>query len=323
MSDGFRFRILGPLAVEFSGQPIRLGGARQQALLTILLLEANHVVPIERLVDAIWNDAPPASAKNQVRICVSGLRRLFADRHPGAVIETRASGYIIKVPNGALDLGEFGELTFRGRAAGNTTEAVELLRKAIGLWRGPIGSGLDSRLVESLATKFHEERLSALEDCYDLELKLNRHRQIVGELSGHVAEHPFREKMCGQLMLALFRSGRKVEALELFRSTRRKLSEEMGIEPGESLRELQYSILNSDTPGPAGPEPTQLLNLRLPPARDKISSSSVHNPLSISEHRRTEDRLERLEREHAQLRAEHAVFKRAISLWAKFWETQA
>ncbi|MEC4019417.1 AfsR/SARP family transcriptional regulator [Streptomyces sp. H27-D2] len=329
MSEDFRFRILGPLTVEFAGENIRLGGPRQQALLAILLLESNHVVAIERLVDAIWNDSPPASAKNQVRICVSGLRRLFADKRPGTVIETYGSGYRILVPRGALDLSEFEELTFFGRAAadaGSTREAVDVLRQALGLWRGLIGSGLDSRLAESLATKFHEERLAALEDCYDLELALGRHRKLVGELACLVAEHPFREKTCGQLMLALSRSGRKVEALELFRTTRKKLSEELGLEPGESLRELEYSILNSDS-GPG--EPLSAPDQDRPaPQRRVISARLGHTPPPQPEHRRTEDRrtedrLDRLERENARLRAEHAAFKRAMDSWMKPWEADA
>lgn len=245
----FLYRLLGPLAVEYAGEHIRLGGLRQQILLTMLLLEANQVVHLERLIDAIWDESPPASARNQVRICVSGLRRQFALKGGGDVIETHLVGYRILVAKDALDLHRFEELAACGRAAaadGRLDEAVALLRSALDLWTGPIAAGMHSALVQATAVKLQEDRISVLEDCYDLELQLGRQRRIVGELTRHVSEHPFREKSCAQLMLALYQSGRQVDALEFFRITRRRFSDELGIEPSENLYTLQHQILTSD-----------------------------------------------------------------------------
>jgi len=328
MVQGLRYRLLGPLAAEYAGEHIRLGGCRQQILLTMLLLEANQVVHLERLIDAIWDESPPASARNQVRICVSGLRRQFAAKGGGDVIETHPVGYRILVTKDALDLYRFEELAASGRAAasdGRLDEAVALLRSALDLWTGPIAAGLDSALVQATAVKLQEDRISVLEDCFDLELQLGQQRRIVGELTSHVSDHPFREKLCAQLMLALYQSGRQADALALFRITRKRLSDELGIEPSENLCALEHRILTSD-PGLRECPAESLTTVRPLPERS-LSPVEVHAPCAHAdsrrpearageqaaiEWRRTQDRLERLERENARLRAEHDAFKRVM-----------
>lgn len=318
MTERFRYRVLGPLTVAGSDRTVRLGSPRQQALLTALLLEANHVVPLERLVDVIWNEAPPASATSQVRICVSGLRRLFADHGITGRITTHPAGYLIEVAPGELDLAAFEEFSVLGRAAADadsTVEAVQLFRSALGLWLGPIGAGLDSKILDAVSAKFQEARHTVLEDCFDLELKLGRERQIVGELAAQVREQPFRERLAAQLMLALFRSGRKVEALEFFRNLRKRLDEELGIEPSAVLRDLEYAILACDS------EPVEIPRRGWGAAQDiRLTIASPHFlPEDASDAPRTEVRLAKLEKENAQLRAEHLVFKRVMSFWMTTW----
>jgi DNA-binding SARP family transcriptional activator len=329
MPQRFRYRLLGPLAAEYAGEHIRLGGLRQQILLA-MLLEANQVVHLERLIDAIWDESPPASARSQVRICVSGLRRLFAAKGGGDVIETHPVGYRIVVAKDVVDFYQFEELAASGRAAaaaGQPGEAVTLLRSALSLWTGPIAAGLDSALVRATAVKLQEDRMSVLEDCFDLELQLGQQRRIIGELTSHVMDHPFREKLCAQLMLALYQSGRQVDALECFLMTRKRFSGELGIEPSENLRALEHRILTNDPSLREHCPPESLTTARplpQPPPLAEVLTLRVHagnsqHKVRASEHaaikwRRTEDRLERLERENAWLRAEYDVFKRVMGL---------
>ncbi|WP_326686798.1 MULTISPECIES: AfsR/SARP family transcriptional regulator [unclassified Streptomyces] len=243
---GTQFRVLGPLEVEHAGDAVRVGGLRQRILLTLLALEADRAVPVPRLIDGIWGERPPASAKGQVWICVSGLRRRLAETGAGEVVETRPSGYALRAGRDALDLLRFRDLVAHGRHAareGRAEEAVGLLRAGAEQWRGPVGAGLDSALLDSAAVRLEEERVAAAEECFDLELGLGRHHGIVGELMGHVAEHPFRERLCAQLMLALYHSGRRADALRVYRDVRVRYTDELGLEPGEKLRALECAIL--------------------------------------------------------------------------------
>lgn len=248
------FSLLGPLVVRGLRGEIPLGGNRQRILLTVLLLEANRAVGLERLIDAIWGGHPPASARSQVRVCVSGLRRELAASGVGAQIETHAAGYLCRVPRERVDLHRFGDLMQQARTSTRTTSdswRVERFRDALRLWRGPIGAGLESAVLDSAALKFDEDRSAALEDCFELELQLGFHRQILGELTQCVAEHPFRETLCAQLMVALFHSGRTAEALSLYHDTRKRFVSELGIEPGERLRAVERLILTGE-PDAAG-----------------------------------------------------------------------
>jgi DNA-binding SARP family transcriptional activator/tetratricopeptide (TPR) repeat protein len=265
-----RFRILGPLEVRGDARALDLFSARHRTVLAALLLAPNQPVAIDRLVDAVWGQDPPPTARNQVQICVSALRRLFADAGIGAdVIATHSVGYRLQVEPEDLDAAQFTSRVGEARRAlvgGDQLQAIEHFRAAIGLWQGPALAGIDSPLVRQGATLLDEQRLAAHEECVDVELALSRHADVVGELGRLTAEHPLRERFRAQLMLALYRTGRQAEALEAYRAARRVSVQELGVEPGQSLRTLNQQILRADpaldltatAPDAARPIPRQL-----------------------------------------------------------------
>jgi len=243
------FRLLGPLEILRDGRLVDIGAARQQIVLAMLLLGSNRIVPVSRLIEALWDDDPPPTAKSQVQICVSALRRQVTGADGGSPIVTRPAGYLISVPDDALDVRRFEVLVANGVAAAadeRPEEAVQQLRAGLALWRGPAVAGVESRVVQVAATRLNEARLAAVEGCLDLELQLGRHHDIIGELRELVADYPLRERLRGHLMLALYRSGRQAEALESFRTAREVLMEELGLDPGEQLRTLERAILVND-----------------------------------------------------------------------------
>jgi predicted ATPase/DNA-binding SARP family transcriptional activator len=234
------FSLLGPLTAAVDGTPIELGGQKRRALLAALLLKADEVVTRDELIDALWGEDPPDTARNTLQVYVSQLRKVL----PEGLLETTPAGYRLAIDPGAVDLFEFERLTQAGRSAltiGDAAGAAETLRRALDLWRG---SPTDLPQLEAL--RLEELRLTALEDRTDAELALGRHVQLVGELERLVAEQPLRERVRGQLMLALYRSGRQADALAVYQRARRTLVEELGIEPGESLRKLERAILEQD-----------------------------------------------------------------------------
>jgi DNA-binding SARP family transcriptional activator/tetratricopeptide (TPR) repeat protein len=243
------FRLLGPLEVVVGGRLIEIGSARQRIVLAMLLLPANQVVPMARLIDAVWDDMPPTTAKSQVQTCISALRRHLAGAPADYMIVTRAVGYAMLVPDGALDVATFEQLAGRGRAAAadhRLPEAVADLRSALSMWRGPAADGVESKLVQAVAARLNENRVRVLEECIDLELALGRHHDLTGELSELVRQYPLRERLRAQHMLALYRSARQAEALESFREARQIFIDELGIEPGEELRAVERAILAND-----------------------------------------------------------------------------
>jgi len=237
------FRILGPLEVVADGSGVRLGGPKQRATLAILLLSANRVVPVERLADDLYAGAAPVTAVTQVQRQVSELRKLL--RQP--VIETRAPGYIIHVSPDQLDLSRFErrvEEATQLLARGEAHRASELLRNALTLWRGPALADLAyESFAQTAIERLGEIRLAVLAQRIEADLALARHREIVGELQQLSDQHPTQEAFRAQLMLALYRSGRQTEALDVYRRTRATLREEFGIEPSPRLRELERAIL--------------------------------------------------------------------------------
>ena len=236
------FLVLGPLEVRNGEETVRLGAAKQRALLGVLLLHANETVSTSRLVDELWGERPPATAVNLVQGYVHALRKQLGD----GVLETQAPGYRLKVEPRSLDLTEFERLTEEARQA-PAAHAVELRRRALALWRGPPleDVALEGPDRHTLA-RLSEVRLSTQVDRIDAELELGRHAQLVGELEALVAEHPYQERAAALLMLALYRSGRQAEALEVYRTVRRRLSDELGLQPGQELRELEAAILRQD-----------------------------------------------------------------------------
>ncbi|WP_223830295.1 AfsR/SARP family transcriptional regulator [Nocardiopsis quinghaiensis] len=242
------FRVLGPLQVRSHEARVPIPPGRQQVVLSALLLEVGKVVSTDYLIDAIWDEDPPDTARTQVQICVSKLRKRLAPA--GVDLLTRVSGYIIEVDPGRIDAGHAERLSGRAHAArrdGDTERASALCREATRLWSGPVLSGVPSRLLATKAARLEEKRVNLVETYLDLDLGLGRHQELVGEISELVKEHPLRERLRGQLMLALFRSGRRAEALESYRRGRELLLEELGLDPGEELRALEHAILNDDS----------------------------------------------------------------------------
>jgi DNA-binding SARP family transcriptional activator len=241
------FRILGPIEVVRDRGAIRLGGTKQRATLAILLLNANQVVPIDRLADDLYAGTPPVSAVKQVQRQISDLRK-----QPGLAeaIETRSPGYLVRLATDQLDLRAFERLVSEAAEAltgGEPQRAADLLRSALRLWRGPALADLAyESFAQPAIERLEELRLAALEQRIDVELELGQHTELVGELDELVALHPLRERFRGQLMVALYRAGRQAEALDAYRAARSALVSEFGLEPGPELQELERQILRQD-----------------------------------------------------------------------------
>jgi len=249
------FRILGPVDVEGPDGPVRIPPGRQQVILAFLLLEANQVVSIDNLVDALWDEDPPDTARTQVQICVSRLRKNLSVGGVDVVIETKRPGYVLRVPGADLDAHTFTATVTGARAIareGRTAEAAGMLRSAVALWRGACLDGMPSRALRTRALRLDEERLGATEDYLELELHLGRHRRLVGEITHLTHENPLRERLRALLMIALYRSGRQAEALDVYRDGRDMLVDELGLEPGPELRLLENAILAGDEHLPFG-----------------------------------------------------------------------
>lgn len=236
------FRVLGPLEVVEDGRMLSLGGIKQRALLASLLLRANEVVSSERLIDELWGESPPATAAKAIQVYVSALRKELGD----GVLVTRAPGYLMQVDPADLDLAHFESLVAAARGA-EPEEAAEKLRSALALWRGPALSDLAyESFAQTEIARLEELRLAALEERIEADLALGRHAEVVAELESLVARHPLRERLHGQLMRALYLSGRQAEALEAYQAARRTLSDELGLEPSPALQRLERSILEQD-----------------------------------------------------------------------------
>lgn len=237
------YRILGPLEVVNDGVPVPLGGPKQRATLAILLLNANRVVSIDRVADDLYAGSPPVTAVTQVQRQISDLRKAIG---PESGIETRPPGYVLQAAPDGVDLGRFERLADEaGRS--EPARAAELLREALGLWRGPPLADLgDEPFVVAAVSRLDELRLLALERRIDADLELGRHREVVSELEALHAEEPLRERFLAQLMTALYRSGRQADALAAFRQARQTLAAELGLEPTPALRELEQAILRQE-----------------------------------------------------------------------------
>jgi class 3 adenylate cyclase len=239
------YRVLGSLEVlDGSGQRLALGGARQQSVLASLLLRAGRTVTVQRLVDDLW-EKPPQTAEKTVRVYVSRLRHELEPR----TIESRRGGYALVIDGDQFDLARFEKIAAEGRAAlgaGRAEHAAQLLSEALALWRGPALAGLGSEALRREAERLEEMRVQVLEDRLEADLGRGFARELVAELQALVGEHPFRERLRAQLMLALYRSGRQSDALEVYRETRALLDEELGLEPGEHLRQLERRMLAHD-----------------------------------------------------------------------------
>ena len=257
------FRILGPLEVVSEDGPIRLGGPKQRATLAILLLNVNRVVSVDRLADDLYAGEAPATAVTQVQRQVSELRKLLGPAHG---IETRVPGYALRLAPERLDLHRFERLAAdagRSLESGDAARAADLLRDGLGLWHGsPLADLAYESFAQPAIRRLEEIRLAAVEQRIDAELSLGAHAQVVAELEQLVDEHPLQERFAEQLMLALYRSGRQAEALDVYRSTRERLVETFGLDPGAALQALERAILDH--------EPS--LELTVAPGRDSGGS---------------------------------------------------
>jgi DNA-binding SARP family transcriptional activator/streptogramin lyase len=242
---GLRFHVLGRLEVYSDGVAVDLGPRKQRALLALLLLNANRVVSMERLIDDLWGDAPPSTARAALQVYVAGLRKALND--DGANLRTREPGYVLEVEDGALDLDRFTHLRAEARAANGSERRAALLHEALLLWRDePLPELRSEPFSPAAVAQLEQLRLGALEERIDVDLALGRDAELVTELERLVGEHPYRERLRAQLMLALYRSGRQADALDAYQAGRRALHEELGLEPGKDLRDLEAAILRHD-----------------------------------------------------------------------------
>jgi DNA-binding SARP family transcriptional activator len=239
------FRILGPLEVWDEGGELSLRGPALRALLAVLLLHPNEVVPTDRLIDELWGEGSPERAA-ALRVNVSRLRKAL----PEGVLTTRSPGYVIGVEPDELDLQRFERLADEGRsllARGLATDASQRLRDALSLWRGPaLADFAYESFAQTAIARLEEIRLAAIELRIEADLALGRRDELVGELEALVAEHPVRERLRTYLMTALYRSGRQAEALDAYQAARRALVDELGIDPSPALQELERAILRQD-----------------------------------------------------------------------------
>ncbi len=227
------------------GRSLDLGGRRQRALLARLLLDANRVVSVERLIDDLWGEQIPPTAPKMVQVYVSKLRKAL----PEGTLETHTPGYIVRTEGSELDLRRFEQLLADGRAAmaqSDAAAAARLFAEALGLWRGPALADFSEPFVRPEQARLEELRLTCLEERIDAELALGRHAELVADLESLVGHHPLRERLRRQLMLALYGSGRQADALAAYRSFRETLDEELGIEPSAGLKELEGRMLRQE-----------------------------------------------------------------------------
>jgi len=254
------FRILGPLEVVDDEQVLHLSGQKQRALLALLLLDANRVVSTDRIVDALWGEQPPRTAATSLQNFVSQLRKLLGSD----VVVTKPPGYQLRIAPQQLDLERFVRLVDESRTEGSPVERSAKLRRALAIWRGrPLADLGFEAFAQQEIGRLEELRLAALEDRVEAELEAGRHSDLVGELEAFADEHPLRERLRSQLMLALYRSGRQAEALQIYHDTRRVLVDELGIEPSPALQQLHGAILRQD-PGLEEGQPT------VPASADRI-----------------------------------------------------
>lgn len=240
------FRILGPLEVWHEGRPVRIDGTKERALLALLLLHAGEPVSVDRLVDELWGESPPATARKSLQVRVAGLRRaLRAD-----VVVTRGDGYLARLEPGQLDLHRFEQLLSEASHAladGDPRAAVTRLDEALSLWRGPpLADFTYEPFAQRAIARLDELRVHAHELRVEAQLELGLNAEAVAALEELVPDHPYRERLRAQLMLALYRDGRQAEALDVYRRSREELVDALAIEPGRELQRLQQAILRQD-----------------------------------------------------------------------------
>jgi YVTN family beta-propeller protein len=270
------FWVLGPLEVRSKGKALPLGGPKQRALLAVLLLHANEVLSRDRLIDGVWGETPPSTIGAVLNVYLSKLRKLLGSHGADTPLVTRPHGYMLRIRPEQLDLHRFERLVGEGRdafTAGNAETAAARLGEALALWRGPPLADLAHMpFAAPVIGRLEELRLSALEDRIEAGFALGLHGDLVPELKVLVAEYPLRERLRAQLMVALYGTGRQSEALQAYREARRLLAEELGIDPGPELQNLEKAILVQE---PALAPPTSRPAIRSAAARRSRRSLSA------------------------------------------------
>jgi DNA-binding SARP family transcriptional activator/streptogramin lyase len=274
------FRILGPLELQDGPDPVAIDAPKQRALLGVLLLHPNEVVSTERLIDELWGERPPATAGKVVQTYVAQLRRVLGRTS----IETRPPGYLLRIEEGALDAARFRTLATEARRLANIGQdehARKLYGEALALWRGP---ALADVRFESYARneldRFEEERLGVVIDRIDCDLALGRDNELLPELDALVEQHPLNERLRAQLMLALYRSGRQGDGLAAYQDARHVLAEQLALEPGEPLRQLERQILNHD-PALRWVPPTSVAKARVG-RRQRVWATAAVGAVSVA-----------------------------------------
>lgn len=274
------FHILGPVEVTWGGRSLAIGGARTRAVLAMLLANANTVVSAERLANELWPEFSPERAAANLQVRLSELRKALRSVGEADRLATRNPGYLIHVTAEELDASRFEQLTTAGRdalTAGDPTGAVELLDQALAQWRGQAFADLDQlAFARAERARLEEQRLGALESRIDARLACGRHRDTVAELESLTADNPLRERLWLQLLLALYRSGRQADALRAYRELRSSLVEQLGIEPGPELRELEARILRQDPELGSQPARRSLTDQHARPETRYVQSDGVH-----------------------------------------------
>ena len=280
------YRLLGPIEAGINGHALEIGGQKQRALLIILLLSANEPVSREVLIDRLWGECPPAGAQHTLEVYISRLRKTLKSAADEAVVLTRLGAYLLRIPSERIDIGRFERLAGEGRgalAAGAPGQAAAFLGEALALWRGaPLAEVSDELFAQAEIARLNELRAGVIEDRIEADLALGRHGDVVSELEALIAVHPLRERLYQQLIIALYRCGRQAEALAVYRSARRVLMQELGIEPGPGLKRLERAILEQDVslePPARHPEPPAIAST----GRERpLSAGTAHRAQLLS-----------------------------------------
>ena len=295
------FKILGQLEVLRAGEGLDVRGPKQRGLLALLLLSANQVVSADRLIEALWGEAPSDKARHNLHANAERLRKGVSSGQdadgPGQVIITRSPGYVIRLRPEELDLNRFETLVGEGTdrlLAGDPAAASELLAEALGLWRGPpLAEFAYEPFAQTAIARLEELRLASVEWRVEADLALGRHAQLLTELDGLVREHPLRERLRAHHMLALYRAGRSAEALDTYQSARQVLAEELGIDPGPALQQVQEAILRQDPALDHAALASGVSPAAAPAASAEVSAATPERSLLVGAARRRQSRCPR------------------------------
>ncbi|TWJ26792.1 DNA-binding SARP family transcriptional activator [Micromonospora sagamiensis] len=250
-----RFRLLGPLTITDEGRRVRLDGNRPRAVLALLLLNANSLVPVDQIIDAVWGDRPPRTVRTQVQGQISVIRRCLRGL-PGVEVRTHSTGYLLRADPGGIDVAVFRHLARQGRAlaaTGRRDAAAEAYRSALRLHIGPPLGDVDAPFAVTEAARLAEERIGVKSELIGLDLADGRHHELIPKLTAMVERHPLHEPLWRHLVVALHRAGRRSEAVSCYRRARMLLRDELGLDPGPELSLAYQALLRAEPPVPAAP----------------------------------------------------------------------